>query len=187
MESSQELGSVPASGNFAGKAITKNGAYAWYVLLFLTLAYTVAFIDRQVLNLLVDPIKLDLLLSDTQISLLQGVAFMSTYIALGPLFGRWVDTGNRRNVLVFGVVVWSGFTVMCGLVSSFWGLFIARAGIGAAEACLAPAAWSLIADYFSKERLAPSRVGESLGLVRAVSAVLGAWLLFSAMPLYQQA
>ncbi|MNP58863.1 L-galactonate transporter [compost metagenome] len=119
----------------------------------LTFAYTVAFIDRQVLNLLVDPIKQDMFLSDVQISLLQGLAFMVAYVAFGPLFGRWVDTGKRRNVLVLGVALWSGFTVLCGMSQEYWQLFLARAGVGAAEACLAPAGWSLIADYFSRQRL----------------------------------
>lgn len=130
-----------------------DGFHAWQGLLLLTLAYVLAFVDRQILNLLVDPVKRDLLLSDTQVSLLQGIAFTATYVLFGPLFGRWVDAGNRRNIVVLGVVIWSGFTVLCGFADSFWELFFARAGIGAAEACLAPAAWSMIADYFSAKRL----------------------------------
>ena len=134
-------------------AIRQDSAYAWYVVFLLTFAYTVAFVDRQVLNLLVDPIKKDMLLTDVQISLLQGLAFMAAYIAFGPLFGRWVDTGHRRNALVLGVSLWSGCTALCGMSQEYWQLFLARAGVGAAEACLAPAGWSLIADYFSRRRL----------------------------------
>lgn len=129
------------------------GSYAWYVLFLLTFAYTVAFIDRQVLNLLVEDIKRDLLLTDTQLSLLQGLAFMGSYIVFSPWFGRWADVGNRRNILVFGVGTWSIFSALCGLAENYWQLFLARAAVGAAEACLAPAAWSLIADYFDRERL----------------------------------
>ncbi|MFC4312641.1 spinster family MFS transporter [Steroidobacter flavus] len=129
------------------------GSYAWYVLFLLTFAYTVAFIDRQVLNLLVEDIKRDLLLTDTQLSLLQGIAFMGSYIAFSPWFGRWADVGNRRNILVFGVGTWSIFSALCGLAENYWQLFLTRAAVGAAEACLAPAAWSLIADYFNRERL----------------------------------
>lgn len=128
-------------------------SYAWYVLFLLTFAYTVAFIDRQVLNLLVEDIKRDLLLTDTQLSLLQGIAFMGSYIVFSPWFGRWADVGNRRNILVFGVGTWSVFSAMCGFAENYWQLFLARAAVGAAEACLAPAAWSLIADYFNRERL----------------------------------
>ena len=64
-----------------------------YALFLLTFTYTLAYVDRQVLNLLVDPIKRELLLGDTQVSLLQGLAFMAAYVAFGPLFGRWIDNG----------------------------------------------------------------------------------------------
>ncbi len=138
----------------AGRPPPRDGGYAWYVVGMLTIAYAVAFIDRQVLNLLVDPIKADLVLTDTQVSLLQGLAFMGAYVAMGPPFGRWADIGNRRNLLVLGIVLWSAFTVLCGFSNSFWSLFGARAGVGGAEACLIPAAWSIISDYFSRERLA---------------------------------
>jgi len=128
-------------------------SYAWYVLFILTFAYTVAFIDRQVLNLLVEDIKRDLLLSDTQMSLLQGIAFMGSYTAFSPLFGRLADVAARRNILVAGVATWSVFSALCGLANNYWELFMARFAVGAAEACLAPVAWSLIADYFDRSRL----------------------------------
>ena len=135
------------------RAVPRDGGYAWAVLAMLTLAYTISFIDRQVLNLLVDPIKSDLGASDTQMSLLQGAAFIIAYIAFIPIFGRLVDTSNRRNILVLGVVIWSAFTVLCGFSTSLEMLFFSRAGVGAAEAALGPAAWSLISDYFTKERI----------------------------------
>jgi MFS transporter, Spinster family, sphingosine-1-phosphate transporter len=127
--------------------------YLRSMLLLLTLAYTVAFIDRQLLNLLVDPIKRDIIASDTEISLLQGFAFMGAYILFGPVFGRMADAGNRRNIMVAGVAIWSACTVACGLTDSYWGLFIARAGVGAAEACLVPAAWSILSDSYTKQEL----------------------------------
>ena len=104
--------------------------YAWFVAGLLAVAYAVAFVDRQVLNLLVDPIKTDLGLSDTRISLLQGFAFVFAYVAMGPVFGRLADRGNRRNLLIAGIALWSGFTVLCGFSQGFWSLFTARAGIG---------------------------------------------------------
>ena len=163
--------------------LPQDGFHAWNGLLFLTLAYVLAFVDRQILNLLVDPVKRDLLLSDTQVSLLQGIAFTATYVLFGPLFGRWVDAGNRRNIVVLGVVIWSVFTVLCGFADSFWELFFARAGIGAAEACLAPAAWSMIADYFSPKKLPRAMslflmapyLGGGLALI-AGGVVIAAWL-----------
>ncbi|HEY6641266.1 MFS transporter [Povalibacter sp.] len=133
--------------------VSERTNYAWYVLFLLTFAFTVAFIDRQVLNLLVEDIKRDLLLTDTQLSLLQGIAFMGSYIAFSPWFGRWADVGTRRNILVLGVATWSIFSALCGFAETYWQLFLARVAVGAAEASLAPAAWSLIADYFSRERL----------------------------------
>jgi MFS family permease len=137
----------------SSKGGVRNSRYAWYAVILLTLAYTMSFIDRQLLNLLVEPIKHDILLTDTQISLLQGLAFMGAYVVFGPIFGRWVDLGHRRNIIVMGIAIWSACTVLCGLSTNFWGLACARAGVGAAEACLTPAAWSMICDYFNRDRL----------------------------------
>lgn len=132
---------------------TRDGAHAWYTVALLAVAYAVAFIDRQVLNLLVDPIKASLHLTDTSVSLLQGLAFVASYVAMGPVFGRLADRGSRRNLLIAGVAIWSACTVACGFARDFWTLFAARAGVGAAEACLLPAGWSLLADSFSRARL----------------------------------
>ena len=121
---------------------------AWGMIVILTLAYTVSFIDRQVLNLLVEPLKLAFDLSDTRLSLLQGLSFTLAYVLFSPLMGRLADTSNRRNILVGGVLLWSVATALCGLSRSYWQLFTARTGVGAAEASLTPAAWSIIADRF---------------------------------------
>jgi MFS family permease len=134
-------------------AFRQDSSYAWYVAGLLAVAYAVAFIDRQVLNLLVDPIKGSLQLTDTQVSLLQGLAFVGAYVAMGPVFGRLGDQGNRRNLLIVGVVLWCISTVMCGFADDFWSLFVARAGVGGAEAVLLPACWSLLSDYFSRDKL----------------------------------
>ncbi len=124
------------------------GAAAWYLVAVLTLAYTISFIDRQVLNLLVGALKADFSLSDTQLSLLQGLAFTTAYILFSPLFGRLADTGSRRTILLGGAALWSLGTMLCGLARSYWQLFFARAAVGGAEASLTPAAWSIIADSF---------------------------------------
>lgn len=118
------------------------------MIAILSLAYTLSFIDRQVLNLLVEPLKDEFELSDTRLSLLQGMSFTVAYITFSPLLGRMADTSNRRNLLIGGVVLWSVATAFCGLARSYWQLFAARSGVGAAEASLTPAAWSLIADRF---------------------------------------
>ncbi|WP_159982255.1 MULTISPECIES: MFS transporter [unclassified Novosphingobium] len=123
-------------------------AGAWYLIFVLTLAYTVSFVDRQVLNLLIGPLKADFGLSDTRLSLLQGLAFTFAYILFSPIFGRMADTGNRKVILLGGIGLWSLGTSLCGLARSYWQLFIARMGVGGAEACLTPAAWSIIVDSF---------------------------------------
>lgn len=124
----------------------------WYVLGILTLSYALAYIDRQLLNLLVDSIKLSLHVSDTQLSLIQGAAFISAYLLAAPLFGRLVDTRNRRNILLFGICAWSLFTGLCGMANTYEELFLARFCVGVSEACVLPVGWSLIADYFSAKR-----------------------------------
>jgi MFS family permease len=126
--------------------------YAWYVVVLLTLSHSLAYIDRQLLNLLVDPIKRSLLISDTQLSFIQGAAFVFAYLIAVPLFGRLVDTKHRRNILIFGVCAWTSFTILCGFADTYSQLFIARFGVGAAEACVFPAGCSLISDYFSARR-----------------------------------
>ena len=124
------------------------GFGGWYLIVVLTLAYTASFLDRQVLNLLVGPLKADFGLSDTRLSLLQGVSFTCAYIVFSPIFGRLADVGNRRTIIIAGVVMWSVGTMLCGLSNSYWELFAARFLVGGAEACLTPAAWSIIADRF---------------------------------------
>ncbi len=127
--------------------------YPWFIAAMLALAFAVAFIDRQVLNLLVEPVKRSLSLSDTEFSLLQGLGFVAAYASMGIVFGRLADRTNRRNLLVLGALIWSIFTALCGLATGFGSFFGARAGVGAAEACLLPAGWSLLADYFPTDRL----------------------------------
>lgn len=129
------------------------GWRAWYIILVLTLAYTASFVDRQVLNLLVGPIKADYGLTDTRLSLLQGLAFTISYIIMSPIFGRLADTGNRRRILMFGVALWSVGTMFCGLARNYTELFLARLGVGGAEACLTPASWSIITDSFPASML----------------------------------
>lgn len=125
----------------------------WYVTFVLLLAYTFSFVDRQVLNLLVEPIQADLGVSDTGISLLQGLAFVAPYVLMSVPVGRMVDRFNRIRIMVIGVLAWSVTTVACGLSRNYGELLLARMGVGAGEASLTPAAWSVLADYFHPDRL----------------------------------
>jgi MFS family permease len=122
--------------------------YAWYVVIVLLIVGVTSYLDRFLISLLVEPIKADLHITDTQVSLLQGAAFAVFYVAFGLPFGAIVDRANRRNILAAGIALWSAMTVACGLSETYTQLFLARAGVGIGEACLAPAAFSLIADYF---------------------------------------
>jgi MFS family permease len=126
----------------------------WVVTLLLLIAFTFSFVDRQVLNLLVEPIRLDLQVSDTQISFLQGLAFAVTYILMSVPLGRMVDKYNRVGIMIGGVLVWSATNVACGLSKTYTQLLFARFGVGAGEAALTPAAWSVLADYFRPHKLA---------------------------------
>lgn len=128
-------------------------AYGWYVTVVLLLGFTFSFVDRQVLNLLVEPIRKDLEISDTQISFLQGFAFAITYVVASIPIGRMVDRFNRVRIMIWGVLVWSATTIACGLSRNYTHLLVARMGVGAGEAALSPAAWSVLADYFHPDRL----------------------------------
>lgn len=125
----------------------------WMILTVLTMAIAVGYIDRQIINLLIQPIKHDFGLSDLKVSVLQGAAFICAYLLASPFFGRWVDVANRRNILLGCLIVWSGFTVVCGFATGFFSLFAARALVGLAEAGLTPAAWSMMSDSFDEKRL----------------------------------
>lgn len=127
-------------------------AYSFYVVGVLMVAYTFSFLDRMVLSLMLDPIRQDLGLTDTEISLLAGTAFAVCYVGFAFVFGRWTDTRGRRNAIALGIALWSLATVACGLANSFWRLFAARMAVGVGEASLNPAAYSMIPDYFPPER-----------------------------------
>jgi len=137
----------------------RSNGYAWYVLAVLCLGSVVSTLDRQVINLLVEPIKADLGVSDTQISLLQGFAFAIFYAVMAVPIGRLADTASRRNVIVYGVLLFSLATMSCGLAASFLALFVARMAVGVGEATLSPAGFSMLGDYFPKDQL-----GRAVGL-----------------------
>ena len=142
----------------------KSAAYPWLVVAILMVAYVFSFVDRQILNLLVGPIRRDLGISDTQMSLLMGFSFAIFYTILGIPLGRLADTWNRRGLIAAGVVVWSLMTSLCGLAQSYWQLFLFRIGVGVGEATLSPAAYSMIADYFPPERRATAISVYSMGI-----------------------
>ena len=128
--------------------------YAWYVVVLLMLFYVLSFTDRQIIAVLIDPIKADLSLSDVQISLLGGVSFGLFYATAGIFIGRLADSLNRPLLIAVGVFVWSLTTAVSGLASKFWQLLFLRMGVGLGESALLPSTLSLLADYFPPKRLA---------------------------------
>ena len=122
--------------------------YAWYVAGVLYVGSIVSFLDRQIIALMVDDIKLDLGLNDFEIGLLQGPPFGIFYALMSIPIALAADRSNRRNIVVAGVTFWSLATAACGLAGNFWHLFLARVGVGSGEACLAPCSYSMISDYF---------------------------------------
>jgi MFS family permease len=141
--------------------------YAWYVVTVLMVAYTLSYLDRQILSLLVGPIRADLGISDTAMGALQGLGFAVTFVLAGIPLGMWADRGTRHKIIAAGIAFWSLMTAACGIARSFWQLFAARVGVGVGEAALAPAAYSMIADY-----VPPERRGKAIGLF-AVGVYLG--------------
>ncbi len=123
-------------------------AYAWYVIALLVLSYALGVVDRIVIGLLVKPIKADLHLSDTEIGIIQGLAFAIFYSVFTLPVGFLIDRWRRVPVVWGGLLVWSVATVAGGFSKTFWGLFSSRVIMGAGEATITPGSSSLIADYF---------------------------------------
>ncbi len=155
-------------------------AYAWYVVGVLLVAYAFAIVDRTAIGLLVDPIKQSLHISDTQIGLLQGLAFAICYTTFGLPLGYLADRGRRKTLLTLGVAVWSAATIFCGLARSFGVLFVARVGVGVGEASVTPGSGSMIADLFP-----PEQRSKAYGLwMLGGSAGIGLSTLFAAAAIW---
>ena len=155
-------------------------AIAWTTVAVLSLTYMFSFMDRQILVLLVEPIKHDLQISDTQVSLLTGFAFAVVYAVMGIPMGRAADLRVRKHVIIFGVTIWSVLTMYCGFARNFLNLFLARMGVGFGEAALTPAAYSMVADLFPPEKLGRAMSVFVLGGVAAgagLSLLLGGFII----------
>jgi MFS family permease len=129
-----------------------SAGYAWYVVVILYLSYTFSFVDRAITTYLVGPIRQEFAINDFQFSLMQGMAFTLFFTIGGIPVGRLADSRSRKVLIMVGVSVWSIMTILCGKADNYWELFFARMGVGIGEACLAPCAYSLISDYFPREK-----------------------------------
>ncbi|NJN53183.1 MAG: MFS transporter [Gammaproteobacteria bacterium] len=149
-----------------------------YVLGVLVVVYTFNFIDRQILSILLEPIKAELGLSDTQLGLLSGFAFAAFYATLGIPIARLADRGNRRNLIAVALTIWSGFTALSGLAQNFWHMLIARIGVGVGEAGCSPPAHAMISDYYPVEGRATALGIYSLGIPVGIlfGFLAGGWI-----------
>ena len=152
--------------------------YRWYVLSVLLIAYVFNFIDRSILAILTEPIKLALGVSDTAMGVLGGPAFALFYTALGIPIARLADTGVRRNVLAYSVAIWSFMTAVCGLATNYWQLLAARIGVAVGEAGGSPPSHSIIADLFPQSQRATALAVYALGIPGGsmIGAFAGGWI-----------
>lgn len=146
--------------------------YEWYVVFICMLAYILSFVDRQIISLMIEPIKQDLLLSDTQFSLLSGLAFSLFYAFMGAPIAILADRHSRSKIMAIGVVFWSIATAACGISKNFIQMFLARMGVGIGEAALSPAFYSMSADMFPKRKL-----GRAVGIY-SLGAFIGGGVAF---------
>ena len=152
--------------------------YVRYALWVLLIIYTLNFVDRQIVSILAGPIKQELGISDGQLGMLIGIAFAFFYTVLGIPIARLAERGNRPLIISTAVIVWSGFTALCGLAQNFTQLLLARIGVGVGEAGCTPPAHSLISDYVPAEKRASAIAFYSLGVPvgTALGYVVGAFI-----------
>ena len=155
----------------------QNAIRAWYLVGILMVAHVISFIDRQVITLLIGPIRRDLQISDTEISLLMGFAFAIFYVAMAVPIARLSDSQSRKLIIIIGMTSWSVATAFCGLAKNYTQLFFARVGVGVGEATLTPAAYSMIADSFPEHKLGRALALYSIGIPvgAGLAGVLGGW------------
>jgi len=135
----------------------------WYATILLAFLYWLSVLDRQIISLLIDPIKQDLGITDVQFGLLQGGAFLLSFTLFGFMFGALADRTDRRRLVYIGMTIWSLASAACGLAQNFLHLLLARAGLGAGEAALSPSATSMISDLFPREKLTSAMAVFSIG------------------------
>jgi predicted MFS family arabinose efflux permease len=152
--------------------------YRRYALFLLFLVFTSSHVDRQILAILLESIKRELVLSDTQLGFLSGIAFAIFYATLGIPMAMWADRSNRRNIITLALSLWSGMTVVCGLAGNFWQLALARIGVGVGEAGSTPPSHSIIADMYAPAERSTAMgifsLGINCGLL--IGFAVGGWI-----------
>jgi MFS family permease len=172
-----EVTAVAMATQRSGEFAVSEG-YRRYVLGLLFVVYVVNFVDRSILNILLEPIKREFQPSDTALGFLSGVAFAIFYATLGIPIARWADRGVRRDIIALALFVWSGMTALCGLARTFPQLVAARIGVGIGEAGGSPPAHSILADYYPPERRGTAFAIYALGIPvgTAFGFFTGGWM-----------
>ena len=162
----------------AGPVTDSTAEYRRSTLLLLVLVYTSSHVDRQILAILLEPIRRELILTDTQLGFLSGVAFAIFYATLGIPIAMWADRGNRRNIIALALAIWSGMTVLCGMAANFVQLALARIGVGIGEAGSSPPSHSLIADLYPPAERSTAMgifaLGVNFGIL--IGFLVGGWI-----------
>lgn len=161
---------------------SKSLAYAWGVAICLSLGYAFSFLDRELLYMMITPIKEGFDLTDFQVSLLMGPAFAIFYTIMGIPLGWVADRYNRMKLVSAGIALWSTMTAFCGFAANFLQIFLARIGVGVGEAALTPTAVTLLSDYFPKRKLPLALSIYSIGMfIGAGMAGIGGGIVLSAL------
>lgn len=158
----QNMPAASTGERTVGFEITES--YRYYVVWLLCVVYLFNHIDRQILAILIQPIKQEFGFTDLQLGVLGGLAFALFYSTLGIPIARWADRGNRVTIITVSLAVWSLFTAVTGLARNFWHMLLARIIVGVGEAGCSPPAYSIIADYFEPKRRATAISIYSLGV-----------------------
>jgi MFS family permease len=146
------------------QAFVASAAYRRYVLFILFVVYGLSYVDRQILSILMEPIRTEFDFTDLELGLLSGIAFAIFYVTLGIPIARWADRHSRVNIIAISLLVWSVATTLTGRATGFWHIFLARIGVGVGEAGCNPSAYSIISDYFEPHRRATAQSIYSLGV-----------------------
>ena len=156
----------------------KTDWYRWYALGVLVVVYASSHVDRQIMGILLEPIKTELGASDTQMGFLVGLTFAIFYATLGMPIAMLADRTNRRNIIAIATTIWSGMTVLCAYVGSYAQLAMARIGVGSGEAGSSPPSHSMISDLFSQKQRATAMgifaLGINIGLL--IAYLGGGWM-----------
>ncbi len=161
---------APATESVTAPTPHDSGWVRWYVLLVMVGVYALSIADRYVISTLLEPIRLELQLSDSGIAFLTGTALALFYVLFGFPLSWLIDRYSRRNIIAISVIVWSAMTTACGLAQNYWQLLVSRIGVGVGEAGGTPGASSLLSDYF------PAAQRPMALTVFALGASIGAWV-----------